>query len=356
MPGMDTGPYAGPYPRGRAVGRTRGRTEDVAAGEPTPPRRRANSQAPASAPPGSRPSIARRAHRAVPVGRSTIARRGRPPSCGPRRPCWSRSLLVVDRAGGRELATRRPASSGSCTRSARSNRAAATRPGTPRSGAYGKYQIMPASWAAWAKHYLGSSTAPQTPANQETVAHRKVTALYNWLDSWPTRRPLVADRVLRAELRASGRRSRGPTSQRIMTIMGATTRRRRGAARSSSDAWITPDDRRVGETVQARSPTLRVVDRPLRAYSGHQVKYATRTGASASIDVHRQRDRLDRSGRPDPGHGPGLHRRKGGRRPSTSAGRRSTPASSCFRKALPAERTRSRSSSRAAAARSRSTS
>ena len=54
------------------------------------------------------------------------------------------------------------------------------------SGAYGKYQIMPASWAAWAKLYLGSSTAPQTPANQETVAHRKVTALYNWLDAWPT--------------------------------------------------------------------------------------------------------------------------------------------------------------------------
>src|SRR3954471_6959458 len=53
------------------------------------------------------------------------------------------------------------------------------------SGAYGKYQILPSNWAAWARLYLGSSTAPQTPANQETVAHRKVTALYNWLDSWP---------------------------------------------------------------------------------------------------------------------------------------------------------------------------
>src|SRR6476659_3526805 len=53
------------------------------------------------------------------------------------------------------------------------------------SGAYGKYQIIPSSWAAWAKQYLGSSTAPKTPANQEIVAHRKVTALYVWLDSWP---------------------------------------------------------------------------------------------------------------------------------------------------------------------------
>jgi hypothetical protein len=54
------------------------------------------------------------------------------------------------------------------------------------SGAYGKYQIMPANWAAWAKLYIGSSTAAQTPTNQETVAHRKVTALYAWLDTWPT--------------------------------------------------------------------------------------------------------------------------------------------------------------------------
>ena len=54
------------------------------------------------------------------------------------------------------------------------------------SGAYGKYQIMPASWRAWAGIYLGNSAAPQTPANQEIVAHRKVTALYWWLDTWPT--------------------------------------------------------------------------------------------------------------------------------------------------------------------------
>ena len=52
------------------------------------------------------------------------------------------------------------------------------------SGAYGKYQIMPANWPGWAKLYIGSSTAPQTPVNQEKVARGKVTALHNWLDSW----------------------------------------------------------------------------------------------------------------------------------------------------------------------------
>jgi Transglycosylase-like domain len=53
------------------------------------------------------------------------------------------------------------------------------------SGAYGKYQIMPANWPAWAKKYLGSATAPQTPKNQERVARAKVKDLHTWLGTWP---------------------------------------------------------------------------------------------------------------------------------------------------------------------------
>jgi hypothetical protein len=53
------------------------------------------------------------------------------------------------------------------------------------SGAYGKYQIMPSNWRAWALKYLGSSSAPQTPTNQEKVARAKVHDLYWWLGSWP---------------------------------------------------------------------------------------------------------------------------------------------------------------------------
>jgi hypothetical protein len=52
------------------------------------------------------------------------------------------------------------------------------------SGAYGKYQILPSNWPGWAKLYVGSSTAKQTPINQEKVARGKVTALWTWLDSW----------------------------------------------------------------------------------------------------------------------------------------------------------------------------
>ena len=52
------------------------------------------------------------------------------------------------------------------------------------SGALGKYQIMPANWAAWSRRYLGDAGAAPTPANQEEVARRKLTALYGWLGDW----------------------------------------------------------------------------------------------------------------------------------------------------------------------------
>jgi hypothetical protein len=52
------------------------------------------------------------------------------------------------------------------------------------SGAYGKYQIMPSNWPAWAQAYLGDRNARQTPRNQETVAAGKFTSLYRSLGTW----------------------------------------------------------------------------------------------------------------------------------------------------------------------------
>jgi hypothetical protein len=52
------------------------------------------------------------------------------------------------------------------------------------SGAFGKYQIMPFNWPAWADKYLGDARADQTPYNQEKVAYGKVRDLYRWLGSW----------------------------------------------------------------------------------------------------------------------------------------------------------------------------
>ncbi len=54
----------------------------------------------------------------------------------------------------------------------------------PISGAYGKYQIMPSNWPAWARQYLGNANARQTPRNQERVAAGKMTSLHRWLGNW----------------------------------------------------------------------------------------------------------------------------------------------------------------------------
>jgi hypothetical protein len=151
------------------------------------------------------------------------------------------------------------------------------------SGAYGKYQIMPASWAGWAKIYLGSSTAPQTPTNQEIVAHHKVTALYNWLDAWS----LVAHWWLtgsserNSSLWSSFSRS---YVERVMTIMAGTSSDVAGSTTiATTTSWITSTDRRLGDTATAINYHLTWSTAAYAAYSGGHVKYATRTGASATV-------------------------------------------------------------------------
>jgi len=52
------------------------------------------------------------------------------------------------------------------------------------SGAYGKYQIMPASWRAWAGRYLDDPSARTTPANQDAVAAGKLRSLHASLGTW----------------------------------------------------------------------------------------------------------------------------------------------------------------------------
>jgi Transglycosylase SLT domain len=52
-------------------------------------------------------------------------------------------------------------------------------------GAYGRYQIIPSTWRAWAKEVLGSAYAPMTPANQDKVAAYKLHQAYHRIGSWP---------------------------------------------------------------------------------------------------------------------------------------------------------------------------
>jgi len=150
------------------------------------------------------------------------------------------------------------------------------------SGAYGKYQIIPSSWAAWAKLYLGSSTAPQTPTNQEIVAHRKVTALYNWLDAWPT--------VAHWWLTGSSERNPALWSSfsrtyvnRVINLMGGVGVTTTTARTTSSTSWIDPSDTRLSEASSLIRYRLSWSTARYSGYAGDRVRYATRTGASASI-------------------------------------------------------------------------
>jgi hypothetical protein len=53
-----------------------------------------------------------------------------------------------------------------------------------QTGAFGKYQIMPANWPSWAAKYLGNAAAAQTPENQEKVAKGRILDFYKQLGDW----------------------------------------------------------------------------------------------------------------------------------------------------------------------------
>jgi hypothetical protein len=53
------------------------------------------------------------------------------------------------------------------------------------SGSYGKYQIMPRVWLAWANRYLGNKWAEATPRAQEYVARNRISDLYAIHHRWP---------------------------------------------------------------------------------------------------------------------------------------------------------------------------
>jgi hypothetical protein len=139
-----------------------------------------------------------------------------------------------------------------------------------KSGAYGRYQIMPDNWRAWARRYLGNANAKPTPANQERVARAKMAQLYRWLGSW--------ERVSYWWLTGSAQTTAWShaASQyvaRVMAIFGGIEaspptaevlvhRSERSSTISYGGAWHV-----------ARAPT----------YAGGRVSYASGAGATAAI-------------------------------------------------------------------------
>jgi hypothetical protein len=140
------------------------------------------------------------------------------------------------------------------------------------SGAFGKYQIMPSNWPAWARQYLGNASARPTPANQEKVAAGKMSSLYRWLGTW--RR--VAYWWLTGSSRSGGWSgyARGYV-EKVMRYYAAA-----GGKSSSPKA-------EARRTSNERSSAIAYTGAWRRAkhagYGGGAVAYATEAGASATF-------------------------------------------------------------------------
>ena len=165
----------------------------------------------------------------------------------------------------------------------------------PVSGAYGKYQFIPASWRAWAKKYLGDANAKPTPHNQEIVAAAKMTALYKWLEQW--RR--VAYWWLTGSSRTAGW-SKNATRyvNRVMKIYDTTpnvptpppTPKAKPTPKPTPKPKATPTPKPVAPVVRHipdSGPGIRYtgVWRSARhpAYVGDSVRYAVTSGARATF-------------------------------------------------------------------------
>jgi Transglycosylase-like domain len=143
------------------------------------------------------------------------------------------------------------------------------------SGAYGKYQIMPASWRAWAARYLGSADARPTPANQEVVAAAKFRALYAGLGSW--RR--VAYRWLTGSSQTYGWSS---FATRYVTRVMTAYRNSVGTVVAIARAANTTL-RRYSEKSAGVAYTGAWKSASYRRYAGDAVEYATAAGATATF-------------------------------------------------------------------------
>ena len=142
----------------------------------------------------------------------------------------------------------------------------------PISGAYGKYQIIPSSWRAWADRYLGDPNAKQTPANQEIVATAKVRALYSGLQSW--RR--VAYWWLTGSSRTTGWSY--AATRYVNKVMGYYNN-----ATAADIAGSTTSLRRYSEKSASITYTGTWRSASHRAYAGDAVRYSTAAGARASF-------------------------------------------------------------------------
>ena len=139
-----------------------------------------------------------------------------------------------------------------------------------KSGAYGRYQIMPDNWRAWARRYLGDANAKPTPPNQERVARAKMGELYRWLGSW--------ERVSYWWLTGSSRTSAwsDAASQYVARVMAIF-----GGAEAEQPSVLAVRHYSERSSTIGYSGTWHVAR--AASYAGGRVSYASSAGAQAAF-------------------------------------------------------------------------
>lgn len=143
------------------------------------------------------------------------------------------------------------------------------------SGAYGKYQIMPSSWRAWAGRYLGDPNAARTASNQEKVATAKMKSLYRWLGGW--------QRVAHWWLTGSSRTSGWSSSAKAYVAKVMRYYRVGSSSGSSGSSAGTVTVKHFSETSGSTHYSGSWASAGHGGYAGGKVRYAKQAGASASF-------------------------------------------------------------------------
>ncbi|HEV8489281.1 MAG TPA: transglycosylase family protein [Candidatus Limnocylindrales bacterium] len=139
----------------------------------------------------------------------------------------------------------------------------------PVSGAYGKYQIMPSNWRAWAKLYLGNAYAAPSPKNQEIVARAKMHGLHRWLGSWR--------RVAYWWLTGSSKKNEATWSAYAKRYVSKVMKIYR------AEPAITGNRRAYQETDSAIVYTGAWQEAPFPKYAGQNARWTNETGATATF-------------------------------------------------------------------------
>ena len=186
---------------------------------------------------------------------------------------WSLNTAAVDARGERGIDIHAFMTGLACTESGGRFDAL-----NSRTGAYGKYQVMPGNWRAWAKRYLGNKWAEPTARNQEFVARMRITDLYDKHGSWRS----VASWWLTGNVhRQEALMSRG-TLRYVDKVMGT--------ARDAATPSLIGTVKERCYPVAYRDPKVRTEPWPRVEITGRRVTIRTAAGAENRIVDFVRRD------------------------------------------------------------------